>query len=428
MVVGGGLAGCEAAWQLAERGVPVRLVEMKGQERSPAHLIDGLAELVCSNSFRGASLTGAVGLLKEELKRAGSMLMQVAAETAVPAGRALAVDRNRFSGAVEKRLAEHHLVTVERRRLDDLPAEQRAIVATGPLTAGSLADSLASHGAFLHYHDAIAPLVDAESLDQEKVFRASRYEDDEGDAAYVNCPMNEEEYHRFVSELLTADKYPLHDFEHAPFFEGCLPVEEIARRGPMTLAFGPLKPVGLTDPRTGRRPFAVVQLRMEDAQGTAFNLVGFQTRLRQAEQKRVFRMIPGLEGASFDRYGQVHRNSFVNAPALLDDRLRLVAQPNITLAGQLCGVEGYVESIACGLLAGRFVAAETRGEDETPPPDTTALGGLYRHLRRERDGFQPSNVVWSMIQMPPRKRGQGKRQRRELAADQALEALATWLV
>ncbi|MCP4675658.1 MAG: methylenetetrahydrofolate--tRNA-(uracil(54)-C(5))-methyltransferase (FADH(2)-oxidizing) TrmFO [Deltaproteobacteria bacterium] len=422
-VVGAGLAGCEAAWQLAERGVDVRLIEMKPLERSPAHDADGMAELVCSNSFRGAGLTSAVGLLKEELRSLGSLLIGVADETAVPAGRALAVDRNLFSKAVEKAMSAHPRIEIVRRRADDLP-EGRVIVATGPLTGGALKDALTASGALLYYHDAIAPLVTADSIESSTIFHASRYEQEEGD--YINCPFDERGYYRFVDALVLAEKTPLHDFEHAPFFEGCLPVEELAVRGPLTLAHGPLKPVGLIDPSTGKRPFAVVQLRREDKQGTVYNIVGFQTRLTRPEQKRVFRMIPGLEKARFARLGQVHRNSFVDAPKVLDGRLGLRSDPRVSLAGQLAGVEGYVESIACGLAAGLLAAAECRGIDLQPLPTTTALGGLMRFLTVERKNFQPSNVLWMMIDKPPRLRRQGKRPHREAAAKLALEHLDTW--
>lgn len=424
-IIGGGLAGCEAAWQLACRGVAVTLVEMKPLARTPAHRADGLAELVCSNSLRGAGMASAVGLLKEELRRAGSLLMACADATSVPAGRALAVDRRLFSAAVEARVSAHPLVAIERRRAAQLPPG-RAIVATGPLTEGPLADAIARHGALLSYHDAIAPLVDAESIDRARVFRASRYGDAAEEGDYLNCPFDAEGYHRFVAALNGAEKTTLRDFEHAPFFEGCLPVEELAARGPLTLAFGPLKPVGLVDPATGRRPFAVAQLRAEDRAATAYNLVGFQTRLTRPEQERVLRMIPGLERARFERFGEVHRNTFVDAPRVLDEHLRLRSAPAVSIAGQLAGVEGYVESMACGLLAGLFAAAEARGLDLTPPPRTTALGGLLGHLSSSQLPFQPSNVVWSMIEAPPRPRGEGRRDHRIKAGERALADLAAW--
>jgi methylenetetrahydrofolate--tRNA-(uracil-5-)-methyltransferase len=427
IVIGGGLAGCEAAWQLAERGVAVELIEMKPAERSPAHGANGLAELVCSNSLRGVALSGAVGLLKEELARLGSLLVATAREHAVPAGRALAVDRSRFSAAVERAIEGHPSIRITRRRQRQLPTTGRVVVATGPLTDGPLLEALASHGAPLAYHDAIAPLVSADSIDRSVAFRASRYEQDDGAPGdYLNCPFDERQYHEFVAALVAADKVPLHDFENAPFFEGCLPVEEMAARGPETLAHGPLKPVGLLDPRTDRRPYAVAQLRQEDAAGSAYNLVGFQTRLRRPEQRRVLRLIPGLATARFERYGQVHRNSFVDAPRVLDDRMRLVDAPRVSIAGQLTGVEGYVESIGSGLLVGLLVAAELRGAELELPPATTALGGLCRYLRRPVSRFQPSNVVWSMIETAPRRRGQGKRARREADAERALDDLAAW--
>jgi len=426
-VIGGGLAGCEAAWQLAERGVDVVLVEMKPGERSPAHSSDGLAELVCSNSLRGAAPDNAVGLLKEELRRAGSLLLRIADVTAVKAGRALAVDRRAFSRRVEDALAAHPGISIERRRADDLPGAGLAIVATGPLTAGPLADAIDRHGARLAYHDAIAPLVAADGIDLGVAFRADRYEEAGEAAAYLNCPLDRAEYGAFVEALVAAEKIPLHAFESAPFFEGCLPIEEMARRGPLTLAHGPLKPVGLADPRTGGRPFAVVQLRPEDAARTAYNLVGFQTRLTRPEQERVFRMIPGLGRAVFERHGQVHRNTFVDAPACLDDRMRLLGRPNVALAGQLTGVEGYVESIASGLFVGISTAALARDREFSSPPTTTALGGLLRHTRRASGRYQPSNVVWAMIDCPERPRGKGKREHRQACAERALANLAPWI-
>jgi len=425
-VIGGGLAGCEAAWQLARRGVRVTLVEMKPAERTPAHASDCLAELVCSNSLRGAALSSAVGLLKEELRRAGSLLIDCADETAVPAGRALAVDRLRFSEAVERAIAQERLIEIERGRRDELVPGERTIVATGPLTSGGLVDALARHGATLAYHDAIAPLVTADSVDMGQVFTADRYGDPGSEGAYLNCPFGEREYLELVRELVAAERTPLHDFETAPFFEGCLPVEEMAARGPLTLAHGPLKPVGLVDPRTGRRPFAVAQLRREDRAGTAYNLVGFQTRLTRPEQRRVIRMIPGLERAVFERYGQVHRNTFVDSPRVLDDEMRLRGDPAVSLAGQLTGVEGYVESIASGLYVGLAVAAEIAGLEVAYPPPSTAIGGLLRHTRRA-GSYQPSNVVWAMIEAPPRARKQGKRDHREGSARRALEDLERWL-
>jgi methylenetetrahydrofolate--tRNA-(uracil-5-)-methyltransferase len=424
-VIGGGLAGCEAAWQLARRGVDVRLLEMRPGHGGGAHVGGGLAELVCSNSLRGAALSGAVGLLKEELRRLGSLLIRCADATAVPAGRALAVDRERFSRAVEEALSGHPRISVLRERAPSIPGG-RSVVATGPLTEGPLLAELERLCPSLHYHDAIAPLVAAESIDMSVAFLADRYEQAGEGAAYLNCPLDEAGYLRFVAELAGADKTPLRDFETAPFFEGCLPVEEMAARGPLTLAHGPLKPVGLTDPATGRRPFAVVQLRPEDEGRTAYNLVGFQTRLTRPEQRRVFRLIPGLARAEFERFGQVHRNVFVDAPRVLDPLMRLGARPEVTLAGQITGVEGYVESIASGLLAGIFVAAELEGRPLEPPPPTTAVGGLARHVSTPVAAYQPSNVVWAMIQAPPRTRREGKRDHRLACARRALEDLDGW--
>jgi methylenetetrahydrofolate--tRNA-(uracil-5-)-methyltransferase len=300
------------------------------------------------------------------------------------------------------------------------------ILATGPLTDGALASELERFGGLLNYHDAIAPLVSSDSLDMSEIFFASRYEDPNEDGAYLNCPMNEEQYRAFVEALVSAEKTPLHQFETAPFFEGCLPVEELAGRGVKTLAFGPLKPVGLTDPKTGRRPYAVVQLRRENLLGDAFNLVGFQTRLLQSEQRRVFRMIPGLGNAVFERFGQVHRNTFVNAPSVLDEKLRLMGNPSIFIAGQLSGVEGYVESIAGGFLAGLFAASEILETTIPPPPPTTAMGGLLRYLSIPQKNFQPSNVVWSMIDTDSRQKKEGKRAHREAAATKALSDFAEW--
>lgn len=423
-VIGAGLAGCEAAWQLAERDIEVTLIEMKPTCRSGAHALDGMAELVCSNSFRAAGTTSAVGLLKEELRRLGAMLIHAADKTAVPAGRALAVDRTLFSKTVEAAVLNHPRIRVERRRADELP-RGRTVLASGPLTEGPLTEALGRFGALLSYHDAIAPLVSKDGLDFSKIFAASRYEDPAEDGAYLNCPFDAEQYRQFVEALVSAQRTPLRDFETAPFFEGCLPVEELADRGFKTLAFGPLKPVGLTDPATGRRPYAAVQLRRENLQGDAFNLVGFQTRLTRPEQRRVFRMIPGMENASFERYGQVHRNSFVNAPEVLDEQLRLRGNLEVSIAGQLCGVEGYVESIAAGFAAAWFVFSEITGRPFAPFPSTCALGGLLRYLQIPQKNFQPSNVVWAMIDTPPRGR-QGKRPHREAAAKKALLDLAKW--
>lgn len=397
LVVGGGLAGCEAAWQLAERGVAVTLVEQKPLARTPAQVTDDLCELVCSNSFRGAALSNAVGLLKEELRRGGSLVIACADETKVPAGGALAVDRERFSAAITARIDAHKNITRERAIIDALP-EGPAIVATGPLTGDRLAADLArAVGAeHLAYYDAISPVIAADSIDWDRVFRASRYDKGEDDA-YVNCPLDREGYEAFVREVLAAKKVEPRSFEDTRYFEGCLPIEVMAERGADTLRYGPMKGVGLTDPKTGRWPFACVQLRQEDAAATAYNIVGFQTRMTFGEQARVFKTLPGLERAEFLRFGSVHRNTFVNSPRLLTQALELKARPGVFLAGQIAGVEGYLESAACGFVCAVMLAARRKHAPFDPPPESTALGGLLRHLWTVRKDFQPSNVTWSML-------------------------------
>ena len=434
-IVGAGLAGCEAAWQLATRGVAVRLVEQKPLARTPAQTTDGFCELVCSNSMRGADpYANAVGLLKEELRRAGSLILSCADETRVPAGGALAVDRERFSAEVTGRLRSHPLVTFEPRIVESIPeasAEHPVVLATGPLTGDALAADLARVVGREHlaYYDAIAPIVAADSIDWSKVFKQSRYGkgtvagDDE---AYVNCPFDEAQYRAFVASVLAAQKVEPRGFEDVRYFEGCLPIEVMASRGEMTLAFGPMKPVGLVDPRTGARPFAVVQLRPEDAAASAYNLVGFQTRMTWPEQGRVFRTIPGLEQAEIYRYGSVHRNTFVDAPRVLDARMQLVARPGVHLAGQITGVEGYVESCASGFVCGVTLAQALRGQVVTPPPPTTALGGVLTHLRGQAGDYQPSNVTWAWLP-PLADRRLKKRERYAAMAGRALEELARWL-
>lgn len=442
-VVGGGLAGCEAAFQLAERGVEVTLVEQKPKARTPAQTSDKLCELVCSNSLRGAALVNAVGLLKEEMRRAGSLVLRAAEVAKVPAGGALAVDRDLFSDEITRALVSHpniRLVADVIERIPEATADHPVILATGPLTGDALAKDLAETigHAQLAYYDAIAPIVAADSLDWEKVFKQSRWgkggEGDDGtldaealgDEAYVNCPFDEEGYKAFVAAVVAAEKVEARAFEDVKYFEGCLPIEVMASRGEMTLAFGPMKPVGLTDPRTGRRPYAVVQLRKEDAAGTAYNLVGFQTRMTYAAQNRVFRMIPGLEEVEIQRYGTVHRNTFVNAPKELDERLQLRARPHVYLAGQITGVEGYVESAASGLVCGIGLAQVLAGETFTPPPATTALGGLRTHVGREQPSYQPSNITWAC--MPPHaNRKLKKRDRYQALAEVALRDLEGWL-
>ncbi|MDF2694821.1 MAG: tRNA:m(5)U-54 MTase gid, partial [Labilithrix sp.] len=403
LVVGAGLAGCEAAFQLAERGIRVELIEQKPKARTPAQNSDKLCELVCSNSMRGAALVNAVGLLKEELRRAGSLVMDVAEIAKVPAGGALAVDRDVFAATVTERISSHPLIDIRHEIVERIPAaspEQPVIIATGPLTGDALAADIArvvgtSH---LAYYDAIAPIISADSIDWSKVFKQSRWgKGAEGEAtqdatakvdeAYVNCPFEKEGYFAFVRAIVEAQKVEPRSFEDVRYFEGCLPIEVMASRGERTLSFGPMKPVGLTDPRTGRRPYAVVQLRPEDHAMTAYNLVGFQTRMTYGDQSRVFRMIPGLEEVEILRFGSVHRNTFVDAPRMLDERMQLKAAPNVFLAGQVTGVEGYVESCAGGLLCAIMLAQALRGEQVTPPPETTALGGIRTHLSRESERF-----------------------------------------
>ena len=422
VVVGAGLAGCEVAWQAAERGVDVRLHEMRPGRRSPAHQTDELAELVCSNSLRAAGLGNAVGVLKEEMRRLGSLILRVADETAVPAGRALAVDRLAFSKRVTEEVAAHPRITLVREEVTALPEAPLAVLASGPLTSPPLAAALQAllGEESLYFYDAISPIVHADSLDTSVAFRASRWEDGEGD--YWNLPLEREAYHRFVADLLAAETVPFHAFEKPHFFEGCLPIEEIARRGPETLAHGPMKPVGLVDPRSGRRPHAVAQLRQEDRQGTLLNLVGFQTKLRIPEQKRVLRTLPGLEKAVFARFGGVHRNTYVNAPRLLAPDLSLRARPGLYLAGQMTGVEGYVESAALGGLVGIQVAHAALGERAPLPPPETAHGALLTHLSEARAAdFQPMNVNFGLF--PPLEDAPRRRKKAEKNAALAARAL-----
>lgn len=427
-VIGAGLAGVECAFQLAKRGVPVALIEQKPVARTPAHQSDGFAELVCSNSFRANAPTNAVGLLKEEMRRAGSLIMDVAERTAVPAGGALAVDRAAFSAQVTDLIRAHPLIEITSRLVTEIPPDRPLVIATGPLTGEGLADALARviGAEHLAYYDAISPIVADDSIDREQVFFASRY-DKGNDAAYLNCPFERASYEGLVQAILAAETAPAREFEKPRYFEGCLPIEVMAARGIKTLAFGPMKPVGLTDPRTGRRPYAVVQLRREDAAGTAWNLVGFQTRMRPSEQKRVFSLIPGLQAARFERFGSVHRNTFVRAPQVLDQNLSLRALPEVYLAGQLTGVEGYVESAAIGLCLGIVLAARFTGIPVEPPPDTTALGALWSYLQREQKDFQPSNITWSMFAPLEQAPEKNRVARREMLAGRALEELAAWV-
>jgi len=432
LVVGGGLAGCECAWQLAEQGIEVKLVEQRPVATTAAHRTAELAELVCSNSLRGAAIENAVGSLKHELRKCGSLVMSVADRSRVPAGGALAVDRELFSSEMTRAIEGHPAIRVERTRVASIPEHRPCVLATGPLTADELAADLSAKIGVqsLSYYDAIAPVIEAGSVDESVVFRQTRHDKAdasiEGDeVAYLNCPMDEAQYRAFIAALREADRVTAHEFEGTPYFEGCLPIEVMAERGEMTLAFGPMKPVGLVDPRTGRRPFAVVQLRREDRAGTAYNLVGFQTRLKHDAQRRVFRMIPGLEAAVFERLGTMHRNTFVDAPRVLDDTLQLRAVPGVYLAGQLTGVEGYVESTACGMLCGQMLADHLLGRNLRRPPPTTMLGGLMGHLRGSEHAFQPSNATWSMV--PPVEGVRRKADRKTARAERAMVDLEAWV-
>jgi methylenetetrahydrofolate--tRNA-(uracil-5-)-methyltransferase len=431
-VIGGGMAGCEAAWQLAARGVEVELVDMKPGRRSPAHVLPGLAELVCSNSLRSDNPSNAVGLLHEELRRLGSLVLRIADETRVPAGDALAVDRERFSAQMTAALEQHPRVTRRTEEVAALPPPPGlAVVATGPLTGEALAADMAGlAGGRLYFYDSIAPIVADESIDKEIAYARSRYGKGTGDD-YLNLPLDEAQYHAFVAALLAAEKVPAHAFEEPRYFEGCLPIEVMAERGPEVLAYGPMKPVGLEDPRTGRRPYAVVQLRREDVAGTAWNLVGFQTRLTWPEQKRVFRtFLPGLAQAEFVRLGQIHRNTFLDAPRVLAPDLSSRERPHLFFAGQITGVEGYVESTACGLLAARAVLDRLAGRPFRPPPAATAMGALHRHLTGEAHppgyDYQPTNVVFALF---PALTGRyrGKAARKDAYAERARKELEPWI-
>jgi methylenetetrahydrofolate--tRNA-(uracil-5-)-methyltransferase len=425
VIIGGGLAGCEAAWQAAQRGVAVTLHEMKPERFSPAHHIPGLAELVCSNSLRGDSLENAVGLLKEELRRCNSLVMEAAEATRVPAGGALAVDRQLFSDHITHKISKHPLITIKAGEVSEIPADGIVVIASGPLTSDLLAESLSRlTGDRLYFYDAIAPIVSAESLNMTKVFAASRYGKGDGDD-YLNCPLNKDEYLCFVDELNRAEKVPSRDFEKIVHFEGCMPVETMAERGVETLRFGPMKPVGLTDPRTGQEPYAVVQLRAENRGKTMFNLVGFQTKLTYGEQRRLFRLIPGLEGAEFVRLGSMHRNTFINSPALLLPTQQLRTEPRHFFAGQITGVEGYVESAASGFLAGINTVCLIRGAAPVLPPPETALGALISHITNaDARHFQPMNVNYGLFpELPGRVK---KKEKRQKLAERALAALEVW--
>jgi methylenetetrahydrofolate--tRNA-(uracil-5-)-methyltransferase len=431
-IVGGGLAGSEAAWQLAERGHDVTVHEMRPLRTTEAHKTDRLAELVCSNTFKSTEVTNAHGLLKAEMRALGSIILQAADEARVPAGSALAVDRDLFSAGVHDRIEAHPRITIERGEVSVIPSP--GIIATGPLTSDALAETVRTRLGIdsLAFYDAIAPILAVESLDHDVVFKASRYnketmagEGDEG--AYLNCAMNKEQYEAFIDALATADQFTSHEFDKVPYFEGCMPIEEMARRGRESLRFGPMKPVGIDDPKTGRWAYAVVQLRREDKAGRMWNLVGFQTRMRIPEQQRVIRMIPGLANAEFLRFGSIHRNSYINSPASLTPHLSLRDDPMSLFAGQLTGVEGYTESTATGLLAAINLDRLLRGLEAVVPPPTTMLGALYRYLRdADPKHFQPMNANFGLLEeLNPVPRD--KARKRELYAERALRDLAVWM-
>ena len=428
-IIGGGLAGSEAAWQLAEAGLRVRLSEMRGGgDTTPAHETDRLAEMVCSNSFRSDDPEhNAVGLLHQEMRRLGSLVMHAADKHRVPAGSALAVDREGFASEVTRAVDRHANISVVRERIDALP-DHPAIIATGPLTGSKLANSIASETGqdALAFFDAIAPIIHRDSIDMDVAWMAARW--DKGGKDYINCALDKEQYQAFVQALIDGEKMPFKDWEQdTPYFEGCMPIEVMAERGPETLRYGPMKPTGLDNPRTGRWPYAVVQLRQDNALGTLWNMVGFQTKLKHGEQVRIFRTIPGLENAEFARLGGIHRNSFINSPKLLDGELRLKSKPNIRFAGQITGCEGYVESAAVGILAAHFAIAEKRGETMPAPPQETALGALLAHITggANAETFQPMNVNFGLMPPPP---GRVKKADRKKAyTDRARAALAGWL-
>ena len=450
-IVGGGLAGSEAAWQAASRGVPVVLHEMRPVTRTAVHKTDGLAELVCSNSFRGDKLDNAVGLLKEEMRRLGSLVMRAADEARVPAGAALAVDRDVFSSRVTEAIASHPLISIRRGEVVSIPsgADGPVILATGPLTSDALSADIASlvGSKHLYFYDAISPIVLGESIDRTRVFRASRWNRsltpgmgrqvassgqpacgvDDGEGDYLNCPFTKDEYERFYAALMSAEKAGVHEFDTPTFFEGCLPIEVMAGRGVDTLRFGPMKPVGLTDPRTGREAYAIVQLRQDNIAGDHFSLVGFQTQMKWGEQARVLRMIPGLEHAEFARYGMIHRNTYVNSPTVLRQTWQTRMRDDLFFAGQMSGVEGYVESAASGLIAGRNAAALARGEEPSVPPRTTALGALaYYASHADPKHYVPSNIAFGLIP-PLERRVKSKKDRNLAISERALKDLADWL-
>jgi methylenetetrahydrofolate--tRNA-(uracil-5-)-methyltransferase len=446
-IIGGGLAGPEAAWQCARRGLAVELYEMRPVKTTPAHETENFGELVCSNSLKSTTENTAPWLLKEEMRRAGSLLMEMAQEAAVPAGHALAVDRLIFSEKVTQAIEREPLITVHRKEVKFInERDDITVVATGPLTSDALASEIerlsatvaassanacdpAANAARLYFYDSISPIVEADSIDMSKVYMAARY--DKGTADYINCPMNGEEYNRFIDALLEAQSVDAKEWEKLNYFEGCLPIEEIARRGRDTLRFGPMKPVGLRDPRTGQRPYAVVQLRQENLRADSYNLVGFQNHLKFGEQARIMRMIPGLENAKFLRYGQIHRNTYINAPTLLRETLQMKQHPNVLFAGQISGVEGYVESIATGQIAGLTAAALATDTEPVAPPRATALGSLIHYITHaDPKNFQPANITFDLLEQleeGTKRRVRDKKERHRLVCERALGALNEWL-
>ncbi len=424
IVIGGGLAGCEAACVLAQKKIYVELFEMRPEKMTPAHSTGMLAELVCSNSLKGTDPLTAHGLLKAEMEIMGSLVMKAALSTRVPAGKALAVDRERFAAFITDAINSNPFITVNRSEIKSVPPEANCIIATGPLTSDALADDISkiTGSGRMFFHDAIAPIIDADSIDMKKAFFGSRWSDDEGD--YINCPLNEAEYNLFLDELTKADRVSLHTFEDRKYFEGCLPVEVIAERGSQSLRFGPMRPVGIKDPITGKRPYAVVQLRKETLRGDAFNMVGFQTRLSYPGQDRVFRLIPGLAGAVFLRYGSIHRNTFIDSPRLLEKNLSLRSHPNIIIAGQLTGVEGYMESACSGIIAGMSMAAKMSGTEFFPPPPQTAAGSLINHITDPAVvNFQPMNINYGIIPSPD----VPKKDKKSIIHDTAVKHISGWV-
>ncbi|MFZ0283721.1 MAG: methylenetetrahydrofolate--tRNA-(uracil(54)-C(5))-methyltransferase (FADH(2)-oxidizing) TrmFO [Terriglobales bacterium] len=426
-IIGAGLAGSEAAWQCARQGVAVELFEMRPVRSTPAHQTADFAELVCSNSLKSDSENTAPWLLKEEMRRAGSLLLEIACQTAVPAGHALAVDRTAFAAKVTETISREPLITIRREEVTQIDEHQLTVIATGPLTSDALSQEVArlSGASHLYFYDSISPIVEAESIDMAKVYLAARY--DKGTADYINCPMSKEDYDRFYDALTAAESVEAHDWEKLNYFEGCLPIEEIARRGRDTLRFGPMKPVGLRNPQTGKMPYAVVQLRQENLRADSYNLVGFQNHLKFGEQARVLRLIPGLENARFLRYGQIHRNTYINAPTLLQETLQMKQHPHVLFAGQICGVEGYTESIATGLMAGVHACALASGAQPVPPPRASAFGSLTHYITHADPAkFQPANITFDLL--PPLERKVRDRQERHrLQCELALQDFDGWI-